>query len=244
MKKLVVLCLQLCFVVPCFAETRGKPFAPEKLYEMSVLVFEGTVTKIITAKRYKKTFPTSAKVTKVLKGKTDKKELPLKHKSPGKFTIFEEEYNVPEIGQKGTFYIQDMYGTLVLIGFIQKTKPAVMVPLSVVSQISYTDSAGQHAAPVRKAYAKYQGNLISVRGFITVSGIPAALATQPTLGLHRPANPQKDAIIAVSGLEPPERGKPYIAVGRLIRDGEKYSLAVTEWKKLKTTEPKDPPDKK
>jgi hypothetical protein len=105
---------------PAPAETRAVPHTPERLHEMSTLVFEGTVTAIATVEEYKKSFPTSATVAKVLKGKLDKKELSFKHKGPGKWVIFKEEFTPPKVGQDGTFYIQDQHGTLVLVGYLKK----------------------------------------------------------------------------------------------------------------------------
>ncbi len=66
------------------------------------------------------TFPTSAEVARVLKGKLEQKELSFKHKHPSRCVIFEEEFNMPKVGQEGTFYLQDQGGTLVLIGYLKK----------------------------------------------------------------------------------------------------------------------------
>ena len=124
MKKILLVSLVILVVGFALAETRdlGFPRSPEKLKELSVLVFTGTVLKIETNETYKVSFPVKAKVKKVLKGKTKKKELVFKHKSPGKHVIIEKEYSTPKVGQKGTFYIQDQGEILVLIGYIKKTE--------------------------------------------------------------------------------------------------------------------------
>lgn len=120
MKKLAGGCLLVCLVVPCFAESRGGRYTPEQLHEMSTLVFSGTVVEIETNEKYKVNFPTRAKVADVLKGEPKEKELSFKHKHPGRCVIFEVEFNIPKVGQEGTFYLQDQGGTLVLIGYIRK----------------------------------------------------------------------------------------------------------------------------
>jgi hypothetical protein len=129
MKKLMVLCLLVCMVVPCLAETRGAPYTLEQLHKMSTLVFEGTVTKIETVEKYKKTFPTSATISNVLKGTLKKKNLSFKHKDPGRCVIFEKEFNTPTIGQEGTFYLQNQGGALVLIGYIKKDELKEIHPI-------------------------------------------------------------------------------------------------------------------
>ena len=111
-------------------------------------------------------------------------------------------------------------------------KPPISVNLLSLSQISYSDSTGTHPAPVTEAYVKYAGAMLSVQGFISGPGVPPELTTRPNLGLHVPANPKNDGKIALSGLTPPERGKQYIAIGRIVKTEETYSLEVTEWKKV------------
>lgn len=88
---------------------------------MSTLVFTGKVAKIETNDKYRVSFPTEAKVDKIVKGKLEekKKEIAFKHKHPGRCIIIKKEYNTPEVGQTGTFYIQNQGGTLVLIGYIK-----------------------------------------------------------------------------------------------------------------------------
>jgi len=108
-----------------FAEERAVPFSPEDLLKQSTLVFKGTISQVETDETAKVSFPVKAKLTSVVKGKSDETELSFKHKSPGKFVIFEEDFNKPELGKKGTFYLQDMGGTLILIGYIKETEPRV-----------------------------------------------------------------------------------------------------------------------
>ncbi len=115
-----ILCALLCFTMSALGETRGRSYTPEQLYKMSTLVFQGEVTKIERVEKYDKTFPTAAKIVKLLKGKLDKNELSFKHKHPGRCVIFEKEFNVPALTQEGNFYLQDQNGTLVLIGYLKK----------------------------------------------------------------------------------------------------------------------------
>jgi len=106
------------------AETRGRHFTPEQLHEQSTLVIKGAVTEIETVAEFKISFPTRASVDTVVKGRWKEKEIAFQHKHPGLNVIFEQEYNKPQMGQKGTFYLQSRNGTLILIGYISDTEPA------------------------------------------------------------------------------------------------------------------------
>jgi hypothetical protein len=123
--RFIILGILLIAALSARAESRAPEsfYTPEKLKEMSTFVFEGTVVEIETNAQYKVSFPTKAAVASVLKGKLEAKELTFKHKHPGRCIILEKEYNTPQIGQAGTFYIEDQGGTLVLIGYIKKTEP-------------------------------------------------------------------------------------------------------------------------
>ncbi len=117
---------------------------------------------------------------------------------------------------------------------LAKVAPAlnpVPVPLQAVSVISYIDLDGPHPAPVWYAFSVYEGRTVSVRGVVTAPGMPLSLATAANTGLHKPPDPTKEATIPLTGLAPPGRGRPFTAVGRLVKDGKKYSLEVLEWGK-------------
>ena len=124
MKKLLFGLIAILSVVSIYAETRapGAFHSPEKLKELSALVFTGTVLKIETNEKYKVSFPVEAKVDKVVKGTLEEEKLSFKHKNPGRCIIIKKEFNTPEVGQKGTFYIQKQGKALVLIGYIKKTE--------------------------------------------------------------------------------------------------------------------------
>ncbi len=113
----------MLMVTTAFAETRGRHFTPEQLHEQSTLVIKGAVREIRTVEEFKVSFPIRASVDTVVKGKWKEKEITFQHKHPGLNVIFEQEYNKPEKGQKGTFYLQNRNGTLVLIGYIKDTEP-------------------------------------------------------------------------------------------------------------------------
>ena len=119
MKKLVVLFVMLCFTEAGIAETRGTHYTPQQIHKKSTLVFRGVVTKIETVEKHKKTFPTDAEVSEILKGELNKRELTFAYKHPGRCVIFREEFNVPKVGEEGVFYLQDQGETLVLIGYIK-----------------------------------------------------------------------------------------------------------------------------
>ena len=123
MRTCLALCILVCLMLPASAETRGTIYTPQQLHDQSTLVFEGVVTATEAVEKYDKTFPISAKVEVVLKGKVDAEELSFKYKHPGRCVIYEAEFNKPLIGQKGTFYLKDESGTLGLIGYIVKPAP-------------------------------------------------------------------------------------------------------------------------
>ncbi len=124
MKKLLFGFIVILAAASIYAETRAPSAfrSPEKLKEMSTLVFTGTVLKIEVNEKYEVSFPVKATVDKVVKGELKDKKLSFMHKHPGKYIIIEKEYNTPKVGQKGTFYVQDQGGTLVLIGYIRETE--------------------------------------------------------------------------------------------------------------------------
>lgn len=118
--------LTISLVLPTLgilAESREAASTPDDLFRQSSVVFEGTVLQIEAVPTCKVSFPIKAKVSWAIKGKLNRGELSFKYKSPGKFVILEQEYNAPKIGQKGTFYLRDMGGTLVLIGYIKAADP-------------------------------------------------------------------------------------------------------------------------
>lgn len=116
----------LCFagmVLHASAESRlaGGYYKPAELMKMSTLVFEGKVLAIETNLHYKVAFPTKAAVERVLKGESKEKEMTVKHKHPERNIIVEQEFNTPQTGETGTFYLQDQGGTLILIGYLKHT---------------------------------------------------------------------------------------------------------------------------
>lgn len=108
-----------------FAETRERHFTQEQLFKQSTLVVKGTVRKMVTVADWETSFPTRASVDTVVKGEWAEKEIEFQHKHPGLHVIFEQEFNKPEVGQKGTFYVQNRNGTLILIGYIRDAETAV-----------------------------------------------------------------------------------------------------------------------
>ena len=123
MKKLLTGCFLLLLAVPAYAEKRACCYTPEQLYDMSTLVFEGTVTKIETVEETGHRFPVEADVHDLLKGKLGAHRLSFAYKGPGLFVIYEKEFNAPEVGQNGTFYIQELSGFPFLIGYLKNTEP-------------------------------------------------------------------------------------------------------------------------
>lgn len=92
--------------------------------------------------KYRKAFPVRAKVAAVLKGKLDGKDVSFSHKHPGRSVIREAEFNKPAVAQKGTFYLKDEAGTLVLIGYIAK-------PAAATQRISPRTQPAAGGAPVK-----------------------------------------------------------------------------------------------
>lgn len=118
--------LSLALGMVALSESRGRHYTPAELLEQSTLVFKGRVLEVETLDEYKVSFPTKAAVDQVLKGNWGHKEIKCKHKSPGKRdVIYEEEFNKPEKGQTGTFYLQAQYEYVILIGYIKETEVPV-----------------------------------------------------------------------------------------------------------------------
>lgn len=120
---LLIVPILLFLTVPVYAEERACCYTPEQLYDMSTLVFEGTVTKIDTVEATGDRFPVEADVHTLLKGALDTPRLSFGHKGRGKFVSYEQEFNHPEIGQRGTCYIHEQNGFLLLIGYLKKAEP-------------------------------------------------------------------------------------------------------------------------
>ena len=124
MKKALLVSMVLFLSTAVYAESRSSKsfYTPPVLQEKSTLVFTGIVTRIETVERYKTIFPVEATIKKVIKGTLEAKSLSFVHKHPGKSIIIEKEFNIPEVGQTGTFYINDKSGSPVLIGYIKTPK--------------------------------------------------------------------------------------------------------------------------
>ncbi|MBW8017013.1 MAG: hypothetical protein FVQ82_12575 [Planctomycetes bacterium] len=184
MKRLAILLAIFCFMQPCFAETRGSKYTPEQLYKKSTLVFRGTVTKIETVEKYNNTFPVSAAVSKILKGKLKDKEFSFKHKNPGKNVIYKAEFNVPTVGQEGTFYIQDQSGTLVLIGYIKKPKSKAVDPVDLLNHpydLTVRDNARfEKQRKEQEAYFKKYGKYKKMKPFVPGKKVIIAPITPTT----------------------------------------------------------------
>lgn len=131
--------LSLAVGMVALAESRGRHYTPAELLEQSTLVFKGRVLEVETLDEYKVSFPTKAAVDQVLKGNWGHTEIKCKHKSPGKDVIYEEEFNKPEKGQTGTFYLQAQYEYVILIGYIKETEPE---PAAVLAAMRLAASAG------------------------------------------------------------------------------------------------------
>ena len=123
LSRLTIAVLTLCPMLS-LGETRANSKSPQQLTNESTLVVEGVVSGVDTVQEYKVSFPIKAEVTKVLKGTWNSNTIEFIHRSPGKWVIFQEEYNSPAIGQVGTFFLLDEDGKFVLIGYInKKTEP-------------------------------------------------------------------------------------------------------------------------
>jgi hypothetical protein len=108
---------------PGTAEVRARHFTPEQLYEQSTLVIQGRVSGIAIVAEFEASFPVEASVDTVVKGRWPEKDIAFQHKHPGLHVIFEQEFNTPEMGQRGTFYIQKRNGSPMLIGYIRDAEP-------------------------------------------------------------------------------------------------------------------------
>jgi hypothetical protein len=85
---------------------------------------------------------------------------------------------------------------------------AIELPLSAVDGFSREN----HPAPIETAYNRYKDALIAIEGIRLGPGLPAGL------GSHQ--------------YVPPEHGKRYRIVGRIVPAGSFYEIAVEDWEEL------------
>lgn len=105
---------------------------------------------------------------------------------------------------------------------------AVEVALSEVD----TYAVGNQQPPITAAYHRYKDTLIAVEGIRLGPGLPAGLATQQFVGLHQPPDPTREFRVLISGNVPPEHGKRYRVLGRIVPVGATYQIAVDDWEEL------------
>jgi len=96
---------------------------------------------------------------------------------------------------------------------------------------------GNQPAPIETAYNQYKDDLIAVEGIRLGPGLPAGLGTHQYVGLHEPPPPHKEFRVFISGNVPPEHGKRYRVVGRIVPAGSFYEIAVEDWKEIPLEEP-------
>jgi len=105
---------------------------------------------------------------------------------------------------------------------------AIYLPLSAVDGFSWEN----HSAPIETAYKRYNDAVIAIEGIRLGPGLPAGLGSHQYVGLHQPPQPGKEFRVFLSGNVPPQHGRRYRVVGRIVPAGSFYEIAVEDWEKL------------
>ena len=91
---------------------------------------------------------------------------------------------------------------------------------------------GDQPVPIEITYRRYNGALIAIEGIRPGPGLPAGIGSHQYVGLHEPSQPRKQFRVFLSGNVPPQHGKRYRVVGRIVPAGSFYEIAVEDWEKL------------
>ena len=93
-------------------------------------------------------------------------------------------------------------------------------------------STANHPAAIETAYDQYRDTTIAVVGIRLGPGLPAGLGSHQYGGLHQPPAPGEGFRVFLSGNVPPEHGRRYRVVGRIVPAGSHYEIAVEDWEEL------------
>ena len=104
----------------------------------------------------------------------------------------------------------------------------VGLPLSAVDGFS----SEERPAPIEIAYNRYNDTVIAIEGIRLGPGLPAGLGSHQYVGLHEPPLFGKEFRVFLSGDVPPQHGRRYRVVGRIVPAGSFYEIAVQEWEEL------------
>ncbi|MHC4067035.1 MAG: hypothetical protein ACYSUI_21370 [Planctomycetota bacterium] len=105
---------------------------------------------------------------------------------------------------------------------------AIELPLSAVDG----SSTGDDPAPIETAYIWYKDAVITIEGIRLGPGLPAGLGSHQYVGLHQPPTPGQEFRVFLSGNVPPQHGRRYRVVGRIVSAGSFYEIAVEDWEEL------------
>jgi hypothetical protein len=93
-------------------------------------------------------------------------------------------------------------------------------------------SIGNHPAPVETAYNRYKDAVIAIEGIRLGPGLPPGLGSHQYVGLHEPPPSGTEFRVFLSGNVPPQHGRRYRVVGRIVPAGSFYEIAVEDWEEL------------
>jgi hypothetical protein len=89
-----------------------------------------------------------------------------------------------------------------------------------------------HPSAIETSYKQYQDSMIAVEGIRLGSGLPPGLGSHQYAGLHSPPRPGKEFRVFIVGNVPPEHGKRYRVIGRIVFSESAYHIEVEEWEEL------------
>jgi len=104
----------------------------------------------------------------------------------------------------------------------QPESDAIDLPLSAVDGFL----RGDQPTPIEIAYSRYNDAVIAIEGILLGPGLPAGIDSHPYVGLHEPPQLGKELRVFLSGNVPPQHGKRYRVVGRIVPAGFFYEIAV------------------
>lgn len=105
------------------AETRGKAYNEEQLFEKSTIVFVGEILDTKVYDKYKRSVPTKARVLLSLKGKVERDERRVTPKDPAKSAYFDEEFSPAIEKEIGVFYLETTSGDETLLLGYRRIEP-------------------------------------------------------------------------------------------------------------------------
>ena len=125
-------------------------------------------------------------------------------------------------------FVTSLLAALLLPACPQPPSEIIELPLAAVDSFS----KGDQPAPIETAYNRYKDAVIAIEGVRLGPGLPAGLGSHQYVGLHDPPPPGVEFRVFLSGNVPPQHGKRYRVIGRIVPAGTFYEIEVEDWREL------------